>query len=281
MYGFHKIPHLQQGVLKSDSTTEHWQFVHDHFRRGEEDRLVFIERKKQQTQPKTASGSGEQQSVMLLPPSDPTQSNAPTALDINSIVTGIAAIRRHQSTISSELSDLKQSNEALWRESMEARTRHTQQQDTVNRIIRFLAGIFGQQGGASSHSESDPGPSNAGAVIPRTRLMIEDRERSKDPHNKVRVVEVEDEDARDSPSSQFHTSESECLLTLLVFSHLYVQINPRRLTRLISLHSLSLLKTHTPTLPKQKTHRTTTRTASFPHKHTTPMLTTLTTITAS
>lgn len=216
MYGFHKIPHLQQGVLKSDSTTEHWQFVHDHFRRGEEDRLLFIERKKQQTG-KNPSGSGEQHSMMLLPPSDPSQPNQPSALDINSIVTGIAAIRRHQTTISTELSDLKQSNEALWRESMEARNRHTQQQDTVNRIIRFLAGIFGQQGGASAHSESDPGPSNASAVVPRTRLMIEDRERSKDPHHKVRVVEVEDEDAKsvsgaDVIPSPFNTSESKHVL---------------------------------------------------------------------
>ncbi|KIK34127.1 hypothetical protein CY34DRAFT_787627, partial [Suillus luteus UH-Slu-Lm8-n1] len=26
MYGFHKIPHLQQGVLHSDSDTEFWNF---------------------------------------------------------------------------------------------------------------------------------------------------------------------------------------------------------------------------------------------------------------
>jgi len=196
MYGFHKIPHLQQGVLKSDSTTEHWQFFHEHFRRGEEDRLVYIERKKQQAQPKSSTSAAEQQGQLALPATDSTQ---PSNLDIHSIVTGISAIRRHQTTISTELQELKQSNEALWRESMEARNRHTKQQDTINRIIRFLAGIFGQQGGPQPHSESDVSPSPTNAVVPRSRLMIEDRLRHNDPLNKVRVVEVEDEDAKGTP----------------------------------------------------------------------------------
>ena len=49
MYGFHKIPHLQQGVLKSDSDTEPWNFEHPHFHRGQPDLLCLIQRKKQPT----------------------------------------------------------------------------------------------------------------------------------------------------------------------------------------------------------------------------------------
>jgi heat shock transcription factor len=47
MYGFHKIPQLQQGVLKSDSDVEIWNFAHPHFRRGEPHLLNFIQRKRQ------------------------------------------------------------------------------------------------------------------------------------------------------------------------------------------------------------------------------------------
>ena len=36
MYGFHKIPQLQQGVLKSDTDTEPWHFEHPHFHRGQQ-----------------------------------------------------------------------------------------------------------------------------------------------------------------------------------------------------------------------------------------------------
>ena len=48
MYGFHKIPHLQQGVLKSDTETEFWNFdfAHANFHRGQPDLLCLIQRKK-------------------------------------------------------------------------------------------------------------------------------------------------------------------------------------------------------------------------------------------
>ncbi|EIN06984.1 hypothetical protein PUNSTDRAFT_71621, partial [Punctularia strigosozonata HHB-11173 SS5] len=118
MYGFHKIPHLQQGVLKSESDTEHWNFEHPSFRRGQPDLLCLIQRKKQAAQPTGV-------------------------LDVSSIVNGIAAVKRHQATISSELSELKASNEHLWQEALAARERHKKHQDTINRILKFLAGVFG------------------------------------------------------------------------------------------------------------------------------------------
>ncbi|KAG6371898.1 hypothetical protein JVT61DRAFT_8904 [Boletus reticuloceps] len=34
MYGFHKIPHLQQGILRAESDTKFWNFEHPHFLRG-------------------------------------------------------------------------------------------------------------------------------------------------------------------------------------------------------------------------------------------------------
>ncbi|PFH45552.1 hypothetical protein AMATHDRAFT_158762, partial [Amanita thiersii Skay4041] len=123
MYGFHKIPHLQQGVLRSDSDTEFWNFAHANFHRGQPDLLCLIQRKKQSSQQ-----SEEAQAI----------------LDIHSIVQGIAAIKRHQTAISAELSELKRSNQLLWQDALLAREKHQKQEDTINRIVKFLAGVFGK-----------------------------------------------------------------------------------------------------------------------------------------
>ncbi|KAK7023756.1 transcriptional factor [Favolaschia claudopus] len=162
MYGFHKIPHLQQGVLKSEAGSEHWNFVHPNFRRDQPDLLCYIQRKKS-----TTAAEDERESAAL-----PT-ANA-QVLDIHGIVSGIAAIQRHQTTISTELSDLKRNNELLWQETQAARARHQKQQDTINRIVKFLAGVFASHG-SPVHKEDVGASTPSRAVVPRrqTRLMIE------------------------------------------------------------------------------------------------------------
>ncbi|KAF9076727.1 hypothetical protein BDP27DRAFT_1312491 [Rhodocollybia butyracea] len=201
MYGFHKIPHLQQGALKSSADTERPQFYHPDFVRGQEDRLILIERKKQ-----TASNSKEQQGVVDFPAVAPTPVSQPQtdpatgqALDIHAIVNGIAAIRRHQANISTELNELKRSNQLLWRESMEARNRHQKQQDVLNRIVKFLAGVFGQRSTTPGPKEQERGPSPH-SVVRSSRLMIGDKKRESFP--RVEVVEVQDEEAASSAPAE-------------------------------------------------------------------------------
>ncbi|PWN42850.1 winged helix DNA-binding domain-containing protein, partial [Ceraceosorus guamensis] len=48
MYGFHKVPHLQQGALKHDSpqVAELWEFRNDHFHRDKPELLTLMSRKK-------------------------------------------------------------------------------------------------------------------------------------------------------------------------------------------------------------------------------------------
>ncbi|KAG2750111.1 hypothetical protein P692DRAFT_20446695 [Suillus brevipes Sb2] len=143
MYGFHKIPHLQQGVLRSDSDTEFWNFEHPHFLRGQPDMLCLIQRKKQ-----AASTSDVAAAVAEVPNKEvgAAASGALTPgqlMDMNSIVNGIQAIKRHQAAISADLNDLKSSNQHLWQEALTARERHKKHQDTINRILKFLAGVFG------------------------------------------------------------------------------------------------------------------------------------------
>lgn len=170
MYGFHKIPHLQQGVLKSETETEIWNFEHTNFRRGQPDLLCLITRKKQaQERQGEDTPMLEREGVPAgLPPAG---LNPGSLVDINSIINGIAAIKRHQSTISADLNDLKTSNQHLWQEALEARERHQKQQDTINRILKFLAGVFGN---ATAHKAS-PGRTSPHVGIPRKRqrLMIE------------------------------------------------------------------------------------------------------------
>lgn len=170
MYGFHKIPHLQQGVLRSDTDTELWNFEHPNFHRGQPDLLCLISRKRQASE----RGPEEIQSENResTNPSISMGATAGSVLDVNSIINGITAIKRHQTTISADLNDLKTSNQHLWQEAIAARERHKKHQDTINRILKFLAGVFGNSAAPHKGNQSDSPPH---AVIPRKRqrLMIE------------------------------------------------------------------------------------------------------------
>jgi len=193
MYGFHKIPHLQQGVLRSEKDTEFWNFAHPSFQQGQPDLLVFIQRKKQ------AAQLGDEVAVDIRDPGTTASATANLSsgqiLDIHSIVNGIAAIKRHQTTISAELNELKRSNHLLWQDSMAARARHQKHQDTLNRIVKFLAGVFGQNA-APAHKEDGLGRTPSRAVVPRkhSHLMIEGRPID-EGKQKVDVTDIEDEES--------------------------------------------------------------------------------------
>ncbi|KIM58565.1 hypothetical protein SCLCIDRAFT_1218516 [Scleroderma citrinum Foug A] len=177
MYGFHKIPHLQQGVLRSESETEFWNFEHPNFIRGQPDMLCLIQRKKQA---QSANNSTDEAHVQGTTMRDGVGVGGTAVglsqnqlLDINSIVNGIQAIKRHQETISADLNELKVSNQHLWQEAMLSRERHKKHQDIINRIVKFLGGLFG-------HTErihrNGGGHTGSHAVVARKpqRLMIGD-----------------------------------------------------------------------------------------------------------
>ncbi|ORY80672.1 hypothetical protein BCR35DRAFT_291172 [Leucosporidium creatinivorum] len=201
MYGFHKVPNLQQGVLKNDDGNELLEFSNPNFLQAQPDLLCLIRRQK-------ARG-------------DHTSSE--TALDLPSLLTDLAAIRKHQTAISADLKDLQTSNHALWQEAIQSRERHTRQQETINKILRFLATVFGGQvvGGDTGAStprdnvvvEDDETPSSGGKgkgkstdgsriVVPkmRSRLLLEDvkgRQEARDRERRSLEVDDEDEDDDD------------------------------------------------------------------------------------
>ena len=199
MYGFHKIPHLQQGVLRAESDTEFWNFEHPHFLRGQPDLLCLIQRKKQ------APTTGDDAHVAPAANKDAATNgavgtlSANQLLDMNSIVNGIQVIKRHQAAISADLNELKSSNQHLWQEAMVARERHKKHQDTINRIVKFLAGVFGHAENQMRKDEDGPH-----AVLARKpqRLMISDGRSGK----KVDVNEIVEEESRSSMESERSTN---------------------------------------------------------------------------
>ncbi|BGP42876.1 Heat shock transcription factor [Rhodotorula kratochvilovae] len=177
MYGFHKVPHLQQGVLKRENGEEGdmLEFSNANFQRGQPDLLCMIHRK--------VKGEGA-----VIPSGDGT-------LDVSSLLTDLAAIRKHQTAISADLKDLQARNHALWQEAVQSREKHKKQEETINRILRFLAGVFGgqvvDQGGAAPAPQvvqgeaaapgvpapgvgAQSGSGNGVVLMPKGRLLLED-----------------------------------------------------------------------------------------------------------
>ncbi|KAJ3081354.1 stress-responsive transcription factor hsf1 [Quaeritorhiza haematococci] len=119
MYGFHKVPHLHDKVLQPEGDAEIWEFANQHFQRNQPDLLCLVTRKK--------SREGDDKDG---------------ALDFNNIIQEIAAIKRHQLTISSDLKNIQRENQILWTESITIRDRYQRQQETIDKILRFLASVF-------------------------------------------------------------------------------------------------------------------------------------------
>lgn len=122
----------------------------------------------------------------------------PNATDWNRILSDLAAIRKHQTVISADLKDLQTSNTHLWQEAMASRDRHKRSQDTINKILGFLAQVFGGKALEEGAEEPDEGvifegdgppepPPKAGpsaAAMPRPRLprlLLEDKPRDPSP----------------------------------------------------------------------------------------------------
>ncbi|KAG8726009.1 stress-responsive transcription factor hsf1, partial [Ceratobasidium sp. 423] len=181
MYGFHKVPHLQQGVLQNSTETELWQFQNPHFQRGQPDLLCLITRKKTGGNADGASVEDIQHSNHVVGPSaSANQSSGP--LDMTVLTSSLAAIKKHQTSLSAELKSLQESNQHLWNEALAARDRHKKHQDTINKILKFLASVFGNGAGGAPGSGPGGNPSagrdgraSPGALVPRKRprLMIE------------------------------------------------------------------------------------------------------------
>lgn len=62
------------------------------------------------------------------------------------------------------MKELQTSNNGLWQEAIQSRERHSRQQETINKILRFLAGVFGGQVVSGDIDAQSPGE-NASVVV--------------------------------------------------------------------------------------------------------------------
>ncbi|KAI8077228.1 uncharacterized protein B0P05DRAFT_572099 [Gilbertella persicaria] len=120
MYGFHKVPHLQQGVLETDSDSERWEFSNPNFQRNQPDLLLLVTRKK--------GPSADEKEF--------------STIDLHHILEEIRSIKKHQLNISSQLQAIQRENRSLWQDTIQARERHSRHQETIDKILRFLASVF-------------------------------------------------------------------------------------------------------------------------------------------
>jgi len=166
MYGFHKVPHLNQGVLQGEiPETEMLEFTNVNFQRGQPDLLCLIQRKKPcpESNNPTTSESIEASSTAL--PSNPAIPHNP---DIQAILVDLVSIRKHQTLMSSDLKSLQSSNAHLWKEAIANRDRIKRCQDTINKILGFLAQVFA----GKVSSVQDPPLGNSGPNSSRSGVNL-------------------------------------------------------------------------------------------------------------
>lgn len=123
MYGFHKVPHLNQGVLATDEEQGSWEFRHPCFKRNRPDLLPEVKRKHTDSSKKEAA---------------PQQPN----YDVNKVLDEIQKIQEQQDIINDSLKNIQSDNRALWQELYESRERYLRQQKTTRKILQFLAQVY-------------------------------------------------------------------------------------------------------------------------------------------
>lgn len=120
MYDFHKVPHIMQGVMVSENEGEVWEFSNSNFQRDQPDLLLLVSRKRTRDRDDKDASSTE----------------------LSQLINDIASIKRHQTTISTDLHNLQRDNLILWEDNLAAREKHERHQDMIQKILRFLASVF-------------------------------------------------------------------------------------------------------------------------------------------
>ncbi|KAI8367824.1 hypothetical protein EDC96DRAFT_506187 [Choanephora cucurbitarum] len=136
MYDFHKVPHLQQGVMIAENEFEIWEFSNPHFQRGRPDLLVLVTRKRNRDKDVVDTEN----------------------VTLSSLVQDLSAIKKQQSSIGTDLRELHRDNEILWQETLSAREKYQRHQDAIEKILQFLTAIFANDHLAISMNNGDSLP---------------------------------------------------------------------------------------------------------------------------
>ncbi|KAK7203434.1 hypothetical protein BZA70DRAFT_297200 [Myxozyma melibiosi] len=152
MYGWHKVQDVTAGAMHSGEET--WQFHSPNFIRGREDLLDNIVRNR------GSKGSEDEDEP-----------------DLHQLLEEVEIIRQSQQAVAEQLKQIKQDNELLWRESYQTRERHQSFSETLEKILRFLASVYGNPSkilGDSAASTTTIVPVGSPVPSNRNRLMLRD-----------------------------------------------------------------------------------------------------------
>ncbi|CCF57218.1 hypothetical protein KAFR_0C02250 [Kazachstania africana CBS 2517] len=153
MYGWHKVQDVKSGSIQN-SSDEKWQFENEYFQRDREDLLEKIVRQKS-----NSNNTTSKEKIMNTKPILHLMNEPSTGLDntidinggstttdhVSKVLNELEAIKYNQLAISKDLLRINKDNELLWKENMMARERYRSQQQTLEKIFRFLASIMPQK----------------------------------------------------------------------------------------------------------------------------------------
>lgn len=140
MYGWHKIQDVTSGAMQGGDET--WKFQSPYFIRGREDLLDNIVRNK------GGRTEDDEEEVTLA-----------------KILRELSMIKENQAMIGNDLLRLKEDNQLLWRENIQQRERHKRYSDTLDRILRFLASLYGQNRFLSDVINTSPHKTNQKLIM--------------------------------------------------------------------------------------------------------------------
>lgn len=138
MYGFHKVPHLNHGVLHNDGLPEVWEFTNANFHRDEPERMRFIVRKKGEAEKARMAAKQHPTS----PPLADCQPHLIDPADISIARAEIHQVAKYQNIIREEVMKLSGSTESLWKYALETRRRYQEQQVKLDQVIKVLSEAF-------------------------------------------------------------------------------------------------------------------------------------------
>lgn len=157
MYGWHKVQDVNNGLLYNQggkdgdksglgTSDEIWQFENPFFIRDREDLLDKIQRNRA--------------SAPLSESPDPNLAN------FQLILNELDQIKLNQIAISEDLRRVRKDNKTLWHENFLTRERNQQQGQTLEKILTFLATVYGNNNGKISEVENSPLGDLEGALAP-------------------------------------------------------------------------------------------------------------------
>eukprot|EP01137_Pigoraptor_chileana_P010458 Opistho-2@60130 len=144
MYGFHKVVGVEQGSLNSDDDT--WEFINPNFVRDHPELMREVKRK--------------------VAPDDKGKAFSG---DIKRVVEELEQIKYQQAAITNKLDNIDKNNQSLWDGMLALRHRHQRQEQTIRKILQFLASVYSSDRSALN-APPEPVPTGPNK---RRRLMIE------------------------------------------------------------------------------------------------------------